>query len=237
MPYKNYKNVIFDIWNDEYMLKLDKIINYLQSKYPDKIENIGNLELIKDNMIHNFDKYKYIHNIKFNIDFKYSKLPHLDYPQIKHDITELKYINIYRIFKSDNNTKLQTSSDLVNWSGIILSEECRKYVTNGNLLRIKLNGERCYGCCYFTILHKLNNKKFLANVHNNYCSKYEDTVIIIDTDSICEIPTIWEVNDNFKEFDKKEGLGYSMTGYRENKNENLIDITYDELIFNGKLNN
>ena len=232
MPYTNYKNTIFNIWNTEYMQHLEKIIDFCKTKYPDKLEEIGDIDKIKKNMNDLVEKYKNIEKIKFNIEFRYLKFPYLDYPKIEHYITKLKYIDIYRIYKPDFNNNLNTSSDMTNWGGTILPEKCRESVCAGNILRIKLKGDRGSGCVYFSILHKVSNKRFLANIVNRYGSKFEDVVIIIDTDCISEIPTIWEENENFERQEKEEGIGYTITGFRNGQNEKLLEITYDDLVFN-----
>lgn len=65
-----------------------------------------------------------------------------------------------------------------------------------------------------------------------YCSLYEDVVVVLDTDAIHEIPVGWQNNESFAIYENIiSGEGYALTGYREIKDKEFIDISYDGLIF------
>ena len=125
---------------------------------------------------------------------------------------------------------MQVSADITDWSGIIIPNECRDLVTIGNEVRVGIKSDRCCGS-YFTILHKINNKRFLASLFNSGCNTCEDVVAIIDTECIFEIPTYRDVNYNFKDYCVSSGIAYGITGFRKQEKEILLDLHYDDLIF------
>lgn len=232
IPYKNYKNTLFNIWDKKYMDNLTKVIDYCVLHYPEKMDVIGTIELINQHMNILLESIQDIKTINCDLLFYYSKTASVNYPSIKHNITKLKYMDIFRVYKSDNLTKLVKTKEVTNWSGIIIPENCRNLVCPGNLLRFMVEGTRVNGCVYFTILHKISGKKFLACIKNMYCSLYEDVVVVVDTDAIHEIPVGWENNESFAIYENiQSGEGYALTGYREIKDKELIDMSYDGLIF------
>lgn len=233
IPYKNYKNTLFNIWDVNYIDNLTKIIDYCMLHYPEKMDVIGTIELINQHMNVLLENIQDIKTIKCDILLHYNKTASMDNPSIKHNITKLKFMDIFRIYKSDSLTKLIKTREVTNWSGIIIPENSRKLVCPGNLLRFLIEGVRVNGCVYFTILHKISEKKFLACIKNIYCSLYEDVVVVLDTDAIHEIPVGWEENnESFAIYKNVQcGEGYAITGYREIKEKELIDMSYDGLIF------
>ena len=232
LPYSNYKTTIFNIWNNEYLIELEKLIENCHKLFPNNINEIGTIELIKQNMDELYNEIKHIKYINLNVCYYYIKDSCLDFPKITHSISKLKYRDIFRIYKPDPSSKLIKTRELTNWSGIILPNESRNCTTVGNLIRFLVDG---YGCIYMTILYKLTDKRFLATVRNIYLSNYEDIVIVIDTDAIHEVPVGWEENKSYAEYENIiEGPGYIITGSRDIPDAEKIDLTYDDLVFNCK---
>jgi hypothetical protein len=230
--YHDYKNTLFDIWNEEYMDDMSKLIDYYTLQFPEKVELIGTIELINENMKKIYSSISDIKKINYDATFTYSQIALMTEPEISHNITKLKYLDIYRVYKPDPFTQLLRTREITNWSGIILPLDARSLVSTGNLLRFMLEGDRGSGCIYFTILHKISEARFLASVKNMYCVHFEDVVIIIDTGALHEIPTQWEENNSFAIYaDITSGIGYTITGYREITDKEYININYDGLVF------
>jgi hypothetical protein len=88
---------------------------------------------------------------------------------------------------------------------------------------------------YVQLIHKISETRFLATVLNVYCSEYESTIIVMDTQSVAEIPFEW--NDQNKQTfadyaEIKEGLGFQITGLGAigtNDNDTFIELNYDGL--------
>ena len=61
-----------------------------------------------------------------------------------------------------------------------------------------------------------------------YLSKYEDTVLVIDSRAIEEIPLIWQCNENLKIFHNKNSVHEDdMTDNSEDYDETYM-LTFDD---------
>lgn len=167
------------------------------------------------------------------IEYNYEQYPCLKEPQFHPNITKLKYVEIFRVYKNDPSWKMTSSQTVTNWSGILLPDEIRYQIRPTNLVRIWIkNGEDSHGP-YVFILKQLTRFRYLACIRNMYLSDYEDTVFVIDARAITEIPVCWNMNDNFVEYTSiTAGPGFRITGLSGFvPTDDLIDVTYDDVIF------
>lgn len=72
--------------------------------------------------------------ITINCTYCYSKNSHLCAPQISHNITNIKYSDIFRVYCPDPDYVLVKTKHVSNWSGIILDDKVREYINVGNIL-------------------------------------------------------------------------------------------------------
>jgi hypothetical protein len=238
IPYKNFKNVIFNIWNKEELKYFEKIIDFWHKKYPEQIKNIGSVQQIIENINIIFDKVKMIDKIKFNISFVYNQDAKLEHAKIKHKISHLKLLDIYRVYKKDFNNFMKVSNTITSRNGTIFSNDIKNFITVGNEVKIAIKSDRC-NVSNFTILYKLSPKRFLASLYNTGTNTSEDVIIIIDLDCIFEIPTYVHSNlnlCNYHNFTNIENLDTELAllheKNKEDLEEKLLPLHYSDLIFN-----
>lgn len=238
LPYKDYRKTIFNIDDPN---EMENVRDFLECI--NKIIDIAKLDGTKYNFgiryneLDNNSKYIFrdtlgcIVNLMINLynntlekigdtittncDYFYSKNSCLCEPQILHNITEVEYHDIFRVYCTDPNYVLVKTKYVSNWRGVILDEPIRGYVDVGNILRVSIASkiDNDTYVIYFRTLYKINDTKYLATIENMYMSKYEDIIIVIDTRSITEIPTDWPGNESFKLFNNiNEGEGFFCTG-------------------------
>lgn len=241
LPYKNYKNLIIDLSDKFSVDMLNKYFDYIHTNEKlikelfteENLNNIGSLEQISLNMDKIYNEIMETIGDKLLCDVRYflSKPSHLDKPMIKHNINRIKYADIFRVYKTDLNTKFIKTMHVTNWSGIILDENIRNLCTVGNTVRISLKYNNDNNIIYVNLIHKFFDGKFLACIHNKYDTTYEDIVFIMNTGCITEIPTDWFGNELLKQYDKTEGIGYTFTGFGSLKNDDeQYELNYDGLI-------
>ncbi len=204
------------------------------------IEKLGTYEQIVDHM-ESLYKYAYENLDEFiNISVKYSHhtIPHVDFPKIKHNIKILKFIDIFRVYGTDDEYILSRTKCVTNWIGIVLDEKARTCVTVGNILKIAFYDKirECNYRRYFNIIYKISENRFLASIENMYGSSDEDIVISISSECICEIPIQWKDNESFQEYDKSSGTGFITTEISKSFIEiHDLPIHYDDVVFDEKI--
>lgn len=177
-------------------------------------------------------------NNKLNVSISYSldKPACLNEPNIMHNITELKYIDIFRVYKPDPKYFLTKTNTLSNWHGHVLDNNIRDKIRVGNILRmcIGIKGKEGHMVIYFRLLHQVSQTRFLATIVNMYQSIYEDIVIVIDIGAVTEIPMGMKGNENLVQYDITEGLRYMVTGNGAlDPGAENYDLNYDSLFENN----
>jgi hypothetical protein len=242
LPYKDYRETIFDLTDSNIVDQLISFLNFvkvndvcLKEHLGDSaLNNIGTYEQIVHHMSNLYEKIKKVVGEVMTVDATYSfaKSSYLDIQKIKHKITKVKYIDIFRVYKTDPYYTTNKVERVVNWHGMILDENIRNHIKVGNIVRVFVKSDIFKDQCviYFTLLHKISSTRYLACIENKYLSEYEDIVMTIDTRAISEIPIDWPQNEFLSEFNITEGLGYHITGLCAVKeNYENYDIGYDGL--------
>lgn len=148
---------------------------------------------------------------------------HLTIPTIHHNITRVKFSEIFRVYKADPAYVLCRTKYVSNWSGVIVDDEIRKHLTTGNIVRVLFGKNKVAaladkypysGVIYCRVLQRLNESQCLACIENYYCSEYEDIVIVINVNAISEVPFTWNGNESLEAtgLDKESGEGFAVTG-------------------------
>ena len=148
---------------------------------------------------------------------------HLTVPTIHHNITRVKFSEIFRVYKPDPTYVLCRTKYVSNWGGVIVDNEIRKHVTTGNIVRVLFGKNKVAaladkytysGVIYCRILQRLNETQCLACIENYYCSEYEDIVLVINVNAISEVPFTWNGNESLEAtgLDKESGEGFACTG-------------------------
>lgn len=201
-----------------------------------QINNIGTLELYiesrKEIYRKLYDKLPDI--VEHRIDYQYQYPPALCTPSIIHNISEISYDNIYRVYKEDPNYYTKKMKTITNWHGIILKESVRSLLNvsgKGQTVRIPIYNKLknwCEYCRYFDIIHKISDDKFLGISTNvSAGNEYEDVIIIGDINSISE-------TYGFDEYVIDKNYGYIITGVgaidEGDETDNIIyKINYESL--------
>jgi hypothetical protein len=246
LPYKDFRKIIINIIDDK---DHDNVKNFFEFIDKNKLkiielfgcdafDNLGTYEKIINNIDNYYNKICALigDTLILNYYFTYNKESHLTQPTIIHKINKIKYVDIFRVYKTDNISKMIKTSHVTNWHGIILDDNVRAHIKQGNLVRMYLFYDKdcTRSVIYCTILMKLTENRFLATIKNMYLSEYEDVVFVIDVRAITEIPVSWSRNDNLKHFERTSGQGFVFTGMgavgtAEKANE-LYPITYENII-------
>ena len=126
------------------------------------------------------------------MDYEQNNL-YLDTPTIKHNITEVSYGDIYRVYKEDPCYCIMSTKTVSNWGGRIYDEIVRTKFDVGDTLRTvvctykqpsdtdNIQDANYFRSLYFTIMHKFNEYKFLGRlIRNTQMDEYEDAIIIGD---------------------------------------------------------
>ena len=240
IPYDDYKTTIFDLDWDKEVERFKKFHELLDMHPELKIdrEKIGTYQQVVDNM----DKlHAEADNLKCkdqicSIDFSYNTCVSLDKPQIKHDITHIKYSEITRVYRRDPTYYCHKVNTVCNCGGIILDEEIRNHLDKNNIVRACVGkvDEKLYpNSIYCRILQKLSQYKLLAVIENHYSDNYEDTIIVIDSRCISEIPVNWEGNEALLVFNRDSGPGYFITGGGaiSSDDKQFYEINYNDVEF------
>jgi hypothetical protein len=208
--YDDFKLCIFNIYDDSYekclIEYLDLINNFIKTNIDINIDlhkyNLGSIEEIKIHMDELYQNILFIKNVNLPVTYSYDTYSHIDVPQIEPNQQIIKYIDIFRVYKTDSLTKLVKTKYVTNWSYIVLEEKTRNYVSVGNCLRICLKYSNIDYRLYMTLLYKVSETTFLACIQNMNGSNFEDIVLVIDISNISEIPTIFEMNNSIPEYKK-----------------------------------
>ena len=214
--------------------------NILESILTEKqINNIGTLELYIDSRKEIYRKLydKLPDIIEHSIDYQYQYPPALSRPSIIHNITEISYENIYRVYKEDPNYYIKKMKTISNWHGEILRESVRSLLNvsgKGQTVRIPIYNKLknwCEYCRYFDIIHKISDDKFLGISTNvSAGNEYEDVIIVGDINSISE-------TYGYDEYVIEKNYGYVITGVgaideadeTDETNNIIYNINYESL--------
>jgi hypothetical protein len=241
LKYEDYRHTYFKMTDDELKMFFDCIERnkelIIETLGELNFQNLGTYELVIENVNEKINQvFSAITSptIPAKIHYPLHIPSHLGIPSINHNIAEISYEEIFRVYKEDPSYFVTKVSEVSNWSGVTLDETVRKYITPGNIVRVAIKGE--YQCViYFRILMKVEEFRYLAEIENYYLSKFENIVIVIDSRGITEIPLEWEGNGNLLQFDLKQGDGFSVTGLGALVDDGeLFPLTYSDLSFGNQ---
>jgi len=240
LKYSDYRKIFFDMTDEQVRTFFDCIRTHEERIIAvlgeEQYHLLGTYETVIENMQERIQStFSRIETPTLPVSIThYVRIPsHFSTPSINHNITSVKYEDIFRVYKDDTKHSIQKVGSVSNWSGVILDEEVRKNIIPGNIARIAVNdGSQNTKVIYFRILHKVDEHRYLAEIENHYLSSFEDIVIVIDVRGISEIPVDWEGNDNLIPFNVDNGLGYGVTGLGALVHEEeLFPLTYQNLTF------
>jgi hypothetical protein len=224
VPIKCYTDMLFDLSYisterkcsvAEFYQKVSEHMQIIIDTFGQSVyDAMGNIELVTKHMNDTIDQFK-INNpvVPINVTFSCRQYAVLALPTISHNLIELSYVNIFRVYSCNNDFKFVKTNHVTNWSGILLSDDVKSHVQVGNVLRMSMKDKQWEYLPYFRTILQISPMEFLATVENHYTCEYEDIIVLLNTNAITEIPTTWEGNENFASYDKVIGEGFGTTGH------------------------
>ena len=133
----------------------------------------------------------------------------------KGDELTCKINQVYELIGDSGCKSVKTDATLHNWSGTIICRSIIKHLISGNMVRCKITIKGFdNGSCYFMIMGIAPLRGIFTDQYNQ--DEDRDLAlgceILIDEDSITEIPTCFGMNSNLLKYEIKTEHGYIITG-------------------------
>jgi len=205
IPYNDFKKIIF--LKEEKKSKI--FLEFLHENHDLLLnlfgENIFEILGYPEKIVENSEKIIYEileKDILYEIYYYFSKENSLEFPVIKHNMINFSINNIFRVFKPDPNyISKKEKNRLKDWSGRLISNKILSYLNEKNIIRICIHEKSniTWFNTYFQILKKIENDLFLVCSCDPYIDELEDSILLVNSFFINEIPVDWKGNENLIE--------------------------------------
>ncbi len=233
IPYENYKSLFFNIYNQYFKIFfsfLDENLELLKELFGKDIFNyLGTTKEIIENC-ENILKTILDKEVYYEGYYYCTKIQNLENSKFDLTINKINIKNVFRVYKSDPNyiSKKTKERQLIDWTGIRLSNENLKKLKVNNIIRLVIS-EKDNKCCfnaYFQIIKKINDHLFFVCLYDQYTNIYEleDVLIVINSDLINELPLDYEENSNLS-----NGLIYYQIESNQDITDKFFELDYNFL--------